>query len=102
MSFPERTVILSPDAQDDFTDILLYTLQEWGEDQSDRYGATLQQAIVALGRFAEIGEPRPHLFSGCRIRRIGRHILYYRVLNGAVEIVRILHERTNPTRRLPS
>ncbi len=98
MSSPRRTVILSPDAQADFTDIRLYTLQQWGENQRDRYEAALQRAIAALADFPEVGVRLPRLFSGCRVRPVGRHVLYYRIMGDVIEVVRILHERTDPTR----
>lgn len=100
MSFPERTVILSPKARIDFTDILLYTLQEWGEAQRNRYEAALLSAFATLAQYPEAGERHPRLFPECRIRRVERHILYYRVMGIIVEVMRILHDRIDPTRHL--
>jgi toxin ParE1/3/4 len=102
MSSPSRTVILSPDARADFTDILLYTWQQWGEDQRDRYEAILTQAIAALAEFPEAGALRPLLFPGCRVRVVELHILYYRIRNDKIEVVRILHGRADPRRVLHS
>jgi plasmid stabilization system protein ParE len=48
MSDRKHTVILSPAAQVDFTDILLYTRQLWGEAQRDRYEAMLTQRFPPL------------------------------------------------------
>jgi toxin ParE1/3/4 len=100
MSCPERPVVLSSQARVDFTDILSYTRQQWGEEQRDRYEETLTRAVAALGHYPEAGERRPRLFPGCRVRFVERHIVYYRVLQDCVEIVRILHERTDPSRHL--
>jgi plasmid stabilization system protein ParE len=55
MSARKHTVTFSPAAQVDFTDILLYTRQLWGEEQRDRYEATLTQAIAALADYPESG-----------------------------------------------
>lgn len=100
MSFRKRTAILSPDAQADFSDILLYTWQQWGEEQRDRYEAILVRSIAALAEVPESGAPRPRLFPGRRVRLAGNHLLYYRLMDDMVEVVRILHERTDPTRHL--
>lgn len=102
MSSRKRAVILSPDAQADFTDILLYTWQEWGEEQRDQYEATLTQAITGLAHYSEIGERRPGLFQGCRARLVARHVLYYRIRDDIIEIVRILHAQADPARHLRS
>jgi toxin ParE1/3/4 len=100
MSSRSRTVIFSPDARDDFTAILLYTRQQWGEAQRDLYQASLERAIAALADYPEAGEQRPRLFPGCRARRAERHVIYYRIAGDLIEVVRILHERTDPVRHL--
>ncbi|MGH2618869.1 MAG: type II toxin-antitoxin system RelE/ParE family toxin [Thermomicrobiales bacterium] len=102
MSSPKRTVILSSEAQDDFIDIRMYTQQEWGEAQRDRYEAALLRAIAALVDFPEVGVRVPRLFPGCRVRPVERHGLYYRILDDVIEVVRILHERADPTRHFTS
>jgi toxin ParE1/3/4 len=100
MSSRKRTVSLSPDARIDFTDILLYTRQEWGEEQRDRYEAALVHAMANLADYPDLGERRPGLFSGCHAHVVGRHVLYYRITDDTIEVVRILHERADPTRHL--
>ena len=100
MSSPRRQVILSPDAQDDLADILLHSWQSWGEAQRDQYEAAFARAIDDLSRFPEIGALRSDLFPGCRIRVVEQHVVYYWDTGDFVEIVRILHERTDPSRHL--
>jgi len=101
MSDRKHTVIFSPAAQVDFTDILLYTRQLWGEEQRGRYEAILTQAIAAIGDYPESGTRCPQLFPGCRAHPAQRHVIYYRIRHNEIEIVRILHERTDPTRQFP-
>jgi toxin ParE1/3/4 len=101
MSDRKHRVIFSPAAQADFTDILLYTRQQRGEDQRDRYEAVLTQAIASIADYPETGTHCPQLFSGCRAHPTQRHIIFYRIERKDIEIVRILHERTDPTRKLP-
>ena len=99
MSDRKHTVILSPVAQVDFTDILLYTRQLWGEEQRDRYEAILTQAISSLSEYPESGMRCSQLFPGCRAYPAQRHVIYYRIGHNEIEIVRILHERSDPTRQ---
>jgi toxin ParE1/3/4 len=99
MSARKHTVTFSPAAQVDFTDILLYTRQLWGEEQRDRYEATLTQAIAALADYPESGTRCLQLFPGCRAHPAQRHVIFYRIRRNEIEIVRILHERIDPTRR---
>lgn len=62
MSPPRKSVTLSPDAQGDFTDIVLYTWQQWGEKQRDRYEANLRRAIADLAKYPEVGVSWPGSF----------------------------------------
>lgn len=101
MSSHRRTVVLSLHAQDDLADILLYSWQSWGEAQRDEYEAALARAVDDLSNFPEIGTSRSELFADCRVRLVKHHVLYFRDTGDAVEIVRILHERTDPVRHLP-
>jgi toxin ParE1/3/4 len=100
MSSRKRPVVLSPAARIDFTEILLYTQEQWGEEQRDRYAAILERAIAGIADYPETGVHAPRLFIGCRVRRVERHVLYYRILDETIEVVRILHQRTDPIRHL--
>jgi toxin ParE1/3/4 len=98
MSARKKPVVLSVDAEVDLNNILLFTWQQWGDEQRDRYEAALQRVIAALTDFPEIGARMPWVFPDCRARPVERHVLYYRVTDAEIEVVRILHERVDPTR----
>lgn len=98
MSAPRKAVVLSPRAEADVNNILLYTWHRWGDEQRDRYESTLDRAITSLAAYPEIGVRCPRFFPGCRSRHVGSHVLYYRNLDDVIEVVRILHERADPTR----
>lgn len=100
MSVPSWSVDLSPEARVDFTDILLYTQEQWGEEQRDRYQATLQQAIAGLADFPKAGVRRDRVVLGCRVRPVEQHVLYYRIEDGTISVVRILHRRADPARHV--
>jgi len=48
MSLPDVPVILSPQAEEDFADILQYTLEKWGEAQFHAYRAVLDKALLTI------------------------------------------------------
>jgi toxin ParE1/3/4 len=93
-------VVLSPDAQQDYDDILLYGLRNWGSDQASRYQERIDRVLNELGTFPEMGERRDELFPGCRFLPVERHVIFYEITTESIEIVRILHERANAARRL--
>jgi toxin ParE1/3/4 len=101
MSDHKHSVILSPAAQVDFTDVLLYTRQLWCEELRDRYEAILTQAISALAEYPETETRCAQHIPGCRAHPTQRRVIYYRIGHNKIEIIRILHERSDPTRHFP-
>ncbi len=86
-------VLLSPKAQSDLSDIWDYTLEQWGIDQAEKYlrelwGAIEQQTCDPKMSVA-IGDVR----KGYRKVRLGSHIVFFKLLENEVDIVRILHQR---------
>jgi toxin ParE1/3/4 len=97
---PDVALILSPQAEDDFTDILQYTFDNWGETQTYAYRAILDKALLAIQQYPQIGHVRPELSAEHRLFPAGSHIIIYRVSDNAVYVSRILHERMEITRHL--
>jgi toxin ParE1/3/4 len=99
----------------DLANILSTSAERWGADGRQRYAAVLAAAMrqVADDPDGPLTRKRPDLGSGIRnfhvryVRRSGDtakvrrpvHVLYYRVAQeGVIEIVRVLHERMEPSR----
>ena len=100
MSLPNVPVILSPQAEDDFTDILQYTLETWGETQVYAYRAILDKALLTIQHHPQIGHSHPELSAAHRIFSAGQHLIIYRVNDATVYVSRILHERMDIGRHL--
>jgi toxin ParE1/3/4 len=100
MSPPDVPVILAPQAEDDFADILQYTLETWGEAQAYAYRAVLDQALRTIQHYPQIGHGRPELSASHRVFPAGRHLIVYRASDAAVYVSRILHERMDLARHL--
>jgi len=93
MSRPDLPLILSPRAEEDFADILQYTLETWGEAQAFEYRDLLDQALLTVREHPQIGHSRRELSAAHRIFPAGRHLIVYLVTERAILISRILHER---------
>lgn len=87
-------------AEQDLLEIGVYTVVNWGEAQWDSYGALLERTcehiIPSNLRFARPVPSRPELLRW----RCERHHIYFRRVDGGIEIVRVLHERMLPSRHL--
>jgi toxin ParE1/3/4 len=108
---------LARPAQIDLANILSVSAGRWGAEGRQRYAAVLATAMrqVAADPDGPLTRKRLDLRSGIRsfhIRYARRsaegakvrkpvHVLYYRVAEeGVIEIVRVLHERMEPSRHL--
>lgn len=108
---------LSRLAEADLAHILATSEERWGTEGRRRYAAILAAAMgkVAAGPEGSATRDRAELLPGIRsfhVRHARRHdaktevrrpahLLYYRVVApGVIEIVRVLHERTDPSRRI--
>jgi toxin ParE1/3/4 len=108
---------LARPAQLDLANILATSAERWGAEGRQRYAAVFAAAMRQVADQPEgpLTKKRPDLRSGIRsfhvryTRRSGEdarvrrpvHVLYYRVAQeGVIEIVRVLHERMEPSRHL--
>lgn len=80
-------------AKADLIGIWQKTRETWGEVQADRYLELIDETIARIAQFPEIGSPRDHIRQGYRAFLAGRHIIYYRIQDASICIVRVLHER---------
>lgn len=87
-------------AEADLVSVWIYTHDRWGEAQAERYLDELDTAIHRLAHNPELGHPCDFIRDGYRALRVNRHIVFYTFDAVAVRIVRILHERMDPARRL--
>jgi toxin ParE1/3/4 len=105
---------ISRPAREDLEHILEISLERWGEHGQERYRDLLEAAVQAITSDPEGPLTRDRGLLGARLRsfhlRHARHahgvhdpvhVIYYRWTRSAlVEVVRILHERMDPTAHL--
>jgi toxin ParE1/3/4 len=87
-----------PEAEDDIAAILQFSLDQWGFQQSEEYGAELYEAIENLLLFPKRGTSRPDIFDNARTLVSGKHVIYYRIDGQTISIVRVLHSRLDISR----
>ena len=91
---------LAPETKRDLEAIWLYTLQEWGLEQANRYTDELTTVFAQLAVGPQLGTACDHIRTGYRRSRVGRHMVYYRITDYGIAVIRILHDRMLPTRHL--
>ncbi len=100
MSSPERPVILTVEAREDYHDLTLYGLHIWGTSVAERYHADIARVLDSLGRFPRMGRRKEGLTDEIRTIAVGQHVIYYRIDPDAVRVLRILHSRMDATHHL--
>lgn len=84
--------VLSNDAEKDLATIGQYTYQNFGIDQTKIYKAKLFDAFEFIRDFPHSG--RQVFVFGNKLHRyeIEKHVIFYEVNDGAITIIRILHQ----------
>ena len=89
-----------PQARRDLREIWSYTRRRWSREQADRYIARLRAAISELRNHPDLGRPSNEVRPGLLRRLAERHVIYFRVTDERLLVVRILHGRMDPALHL--
>jgi toxin ParE1/3/4 len=95
-----RRLEIAPEADDDLRAILADSFAVWGERQQTIYAARLASAYGDLLAHPHLGHSRDDVSPKVRALPVGHHVIYYRVDERVVTILRLLHERMDPARHL--
>lgn len=88
---------IHPEAQTDLSGIWLYSFENWGEKQADRYYDALINGMDLIASNPEIGIACDDIREGYRCFRIKEHDAYYKITKARIVIVRVLHESMKPS-----
>jgi toxin ParE1/3/4 len=91
--------VISKKAVADLEEIWIYTVEKWSVEQADRYYNLIVDEINYICRNPNAGKSMEHVRKGYLASKVKSHLIFYRVLNETVEIIRILHERMDAENR---
>lgn len=94
------TYRLTPAAQRDLSSIWDFTAERWDQDQAEIYISEIRAAVERIAADPQRGRGCDEIRQGYRRYGIGGHLIYYIVRNGGVDVIRILHQRMDPTRHI--
>jgi toxin ParE1/3/4 len=93
MAGTERRLIWSQPADFDLLDIWSYLAEQASSDTADRQLRTIVTACERLAARPLLGRPRNELVQGMRSIVVRPYLVFYRVGDATVEIIRVLHGR---------
>lgn len=92
--------VLSPAARADLDDIWDYGEATWGAAQAEAYIRSLQRAVQTVASDPRRGRNCSKVRAGYFKFAAGVHMLFYRLTDDGVSIVRILHQSMDFDRHL--
>jgi len=78
-------------AMEDLREIIRYTKQTWGLEQTQRYREELELALTKLSLNPNLGRLRDEVAPGIRSARVGVHIAFYSPHDNGLTVIRLLH-----------
>lgn len=91
-----RSLLVSVRAVADLHEIWHYSLENWGEDQADRYLDELAEGMRACAEQPSHGRRRDELRDGYWSLRIRRHVVFYTFDDESMLVQRVLHGAMDP------
>ncbi|HLK28905.1 MAG TPA: type II toxin-antitoxin system RelE/ParE family toxin [Puia sp.] len=92
--------VISKKAISDLEDIWLYTADKWSIEQADRYYNLIFDEISFICKNPKTGKEMEHVRKSYRAAKVKSHLIFYKIENNTIMIVRILHERMDIENRL--
>lgn len=86
-----KIYILSEIADKDLEDIFDYTVDEFGFDQAEKYLLEIEEIFQNLIVNPQLGKKRDEIKQGLYSFPKDNHIIFYRILDNHIRIVRVLH-----------
>lgn len=93
MSKAKYRYAISHAAEADLDDIWLYTSQQWSVEQADTYYKQLIDTIEALAERRLVWQKADHILPGYFKYQSNAHIIFFKLADDYIDIVRILHGR---------
>ena len=96
-----KVLVFSPAAKMDLEHIWDHSVEIWGLDQADRYLDEIRDACFGLASGDRRGRP-VDVRAGHLKYATGVHMVYFRDHVDRLEVIRILHQRQDVSRNLPT
>jgi toxin ParE1/3/4 len=90
-------LVVAAGARKDLRAILRYTERRWGSGQRAVYRSRLDDAMQGLLVHPHRGQQRDDLSPGMHSLTVSAHVLFYRIGEDDITIVRILHGAMDAT-----
>ena len=87
-------------AQADLKNIGRYTAQQWGIEQRNHYLLQFDERFKILSANPKMGHWCDEIREGYRRFREGEHVIFYRLTEKTLDIIRVLHKNMDIEKHL--
>ncbi len=91
---------LTPAVERDLESIWTYTVRQWSVEQANRYIDFLTAVFVELAQSPQTAPTCEHIRPSYRRWGVERHMMYFRVTDYGIAVVRVLHHHMDAPRHL--
>ena len=96
----KRSVLIRPLAETDLEDIYSYSHQEFGDVRAVKYIQDLDDAFNKLAENPNLGGNADFIKKGLLNFQVVSHIVFFRVAESNISIIRVLHKSMDYQRHL--
>ena len=88
---------LTPGAESDLADMWRFGAGRWSPEQADRYEDGLLALLGLLSTQPSMAREQPEVGTGVRMHPYRSHVIFYRPGGDGIEVLRIVHARSDWT-----
>ncbi|MDX8520319.1 type II toxin-antitoxin system RelE/ParE family toxin [Mesorhizobium dulcispinae] len=96
----KREVRFSPKAKADFDGIWNYSLDRWGAERAEAYVRSIHSVLTLIDEFPAIARNASDVRPGLLKYAVGSHVVYLRMNEQSIDVVRILHQQMDYPKHL--
>ncbi|GJL76643.1 type II toxin-antitoxin system RelE/ParE family toxin [Nitrosomonas sp.] len=85
-------LLITDPARDDLEAIAVYSFIKWGEERTNKYTEDLYKTITNIANNPDTGKSRYGVPKVIKGRKSGHHVIFYRIVDQTIFVMRILHE----------
>jgi len=93
-------LVITPIAKHDLKRIYDYGISNWGTRRASSYLDNLKERLWSLTEQPKMGVEREELWPNMRSFLVDSHVVFYRLQQSQIEVVRVLHGRQDPQRHI--
>ena len=82
-------------ARADLEAIWIYTVEQWGVEQAERYLQGLFDCFEELATNPRLGRERDDVKAGYRSFPQGRHVVFYVIASAGIEVIAVVHRNAD-------